>query len=48
MLSKATIPFIILPLLTFVTQTLMLLINLTVFHARGLDTTALHTDLPLD
>jgi len=50
-LSKATIPLILLPLLTWVitvvTQTLMLLINLAVFHARGMDTTALHTNLPL-
>jgi len=33
--------------ITVVTQTLMLLINLAVFHARGMDTTALHTNLPL-
>ena len=50
-LAKASIPLIILPLLTWViavvTQALMLLINLAVFHARGIDTTALHTNLPL-
>jgi ABC-2 type transport system permease protein len=50
-LSKAAIPLILLPLLTWVitvvTQTLMLLINLSVFHLRGIDTTALRTGLPL-
>jgi ABC-2 type transport system permease protein len=50
-LSKASIPLILLPLLTWVitvvTQSIMLLINLTVFHARGIDTTALHAGLPL-
>jgi ABC-2 type transport system permease protein len=50
-LSKAIIPLVLLPLLTWVitvvTQSLMLLINVTVFHARGIDTTALHTGLPL-
>jgi ABC-2 type transport system permease protein len=50
-LSKATIPLILLPLLTWaitvLTQALMLLANLAVFHARGIDTTALHTNLPL-
>jgi ABC-2 type transport system permease protein len=50
-LSKAAIPLVLLPLLTWaitvVTQSLMLLINVTVFHVRGLDTTALHTGLPL-
>jgi ABC-2 type transport system permease protein len=50
-LSKAAIPLVLLPLLTWgitvVTQTLMLLINLSVFHARGIDTTALRTGLPL-
>ena len=50
-LSKAAIPLILLPLLTFAItialQSLMLLINLAVFHARGLDTTVLHTQLPL-
>jgi ABC-2 type transport system permease protein len=50
-LSKAAIPLVLLPLLTWVltvvTQSLMLLINITVFHARGLDTTALHAGLPL-
>ncbi|MGA7157414.1 MAG: ABC transporter permease [Acidobacteriaceae bacterium] len=46
-LSKAAIPIVVLPLLTWVvaivTQAIMLLINLSVFHARGMDTTALHT-----
>jgi len=50
-LSKASIPLILLPLLTWVItvviQSLMLLINITVFHARGIDTTALHAGLPL-
>jgi ABC-2 type transport system permease protein len=50
-LSKASIPLILLPLLTWiltvVTQSLMLLINVAIFHARGLDTTALHAGLPL-
>jgi ABC-2 type transport system permease protein len=50
-LSKAAIPLVLLPILTWViavvTQILMLLINLTVFHARGIDTTALHTNFPL-
>ncbi len=50
-LSKAAIPLVLLPLLTWaltvVIQTLMLVISLTVFHARGLDTTALRTQLPL-
>lgn len=50
-LSKATIPIVILPLLTWIitviTQALMLLVNLGIFHARGIDTTALHTNLPL-
>jgi ABC-2 type transport system permease protein len=50
-LSKAAIPLVILPLLTWVvtvvTQSIMLLINITVFHARGIDTTALHAGLPL-
>ena len=50
-LSKAAIPLVLLPLLTWaitvVTQSLMLLINVAVFHARGIDTTALHTGLPL-
>lgn len=50
-LSKAAIPLVLLPLLTWVitvvTQTLMLLINLTVFHLRGIDTTSLRTQLPL-
>jgi ABC-2 type transport system permease protein len=50
-LSKASIPLILLPLLTWaitvVTQSIMLLINLAVFHARGMDTTALHAGLPL-
>jgi ABC-2 type transport system permease protein len=50
-LSKASIPLILLPLLTWaitvVTQSLMLLINVSIFHARGLDTTALHAGLPL-
>jgi ABC-2 type transport system permease protein len=50
-LSKAAIPLVLLPLLTWVitvvTQSLMLLINLTAFHLRGIDTTALRTGLPL-
>ncbi len=50
-LSKAAIPLVLLPLLTFVItialQSLMLLINLAVFHLRGIDTTTLHTSLPL-
>ncbi len=50
-LSKAAIPLVLLPLLTFVItialQSLMLLINLSVFHLRGMDTTSLHTSLPL-
>jgi ABC-2 type transport system permease protein len=50
-LSKAAIPLVLLPLLTWAiavaTQSLMLLINVAVFHARGIDTTALHTGLPL-
>jgi ABC-2 type transport system permease protein len=50
-LSKATIPLVVLPLLTWaitvVTQSLMLLINITVFHARGIDTGPLHSGLPL-
>jgi ABC-2 type transport system permease protein len=50
-LSKAAIPLVILPLLTWVitvvTQSVMLLINLSVFHLRGIDTTALRTGLPL-
>ena len=50
-LSKATIPLVLLPLLTWaitvVTQSLMLLINVTVFHARGIDTGPLHSGLPL-
>jgi ABC-2 type transport system permease protein len=50
-LSKASIPLILLPLLTWaitvVTQSLMLLINLSIFHARGIDTSALHAGLPL-
>jgi ABC-2 type transport system permease protein len=50
-LSKAAIPLVLLPLLTWavtvVTQAIMLLINLSVFHLRGLDTTALRTGLPL-
>jgi ABC-2 type transport system permease protein len=50
-LSKASIPLILLPLLTWiltvVTQSLMLLINVAIFHARGLDTTALNAGLPL-
>src|SRR6202453_2511292 len=41
-LSKAAIPLVLLPLLTWaitvVTQSIMLLINVTVFHARGIDT----------
>jgi ABC-2 type transport system permease protein len=50
-LSKASIPLVILPLLTWaitvVTQSLMLLINVTVYHARGIDTGPLHSGLPL-
>jgi ABC-2 type transport system permease protein len=50
-LSKASIPLIVLPLITWaitvLMQSVMLLINLAVFHARGMDTTALHTGLPL-
>jgi ABC-2 type transport system permease protein len=50
-LSKAAIPLVILPLLTWVltvvTQSVMLLINLSIFHLRGIDTTALRTGLPL-
>ena len=50
-LSKAAIPLVLLPLLTFVitiaTQSLMLLLHLAVFHLRGLDTTTLHSQLPL-
>jgi ABC-2 type transport system permease protein len=50
-LSKASIPLILLPLLTWVitviTQSLMLLINLTIFHARGIDTTPVHAGVPL-
>jgi ABC-2 type transport system permease protein len=50
-LSKAAIPLVLLPLITWAitvaTQSIMLLINLTVFHARGIDTTALHAGLPL-
>jgi ABC-2 type transport system permease protein len=50
-LSKAAIPLVLLPLLTWaiivVTQSLMLLINVTVFHARGIDTGPLHSGLPL-
>jgi ABC-2 type transport system permease protein len=50
-LSKAAIPLVLLPLLTWVvtvaTQSLMLLINVTVFHARGIDTGPLHSALPL-
>jgi ABC-2 type transport system permease protein len=50
-LSKAAIPLVLLPLFTWaitvVTQSLMLLINVTVFHARGLDTGPLHSGLPL-
>ena len=50
-LSKAAIPLVLLPLLTWAitvtTQSIMLLINLVVFHARGIDTTALHAGLPL-
>jgi ABC-2 type transport system permease protein len=50
-LSKAAIPLVILPLLTWVitvvTQSVMLLINLSVFHLRGIDTTTLRTGLPL-
>ena len=50
-LSKASVPLVILPLLTWVitvvTQSLMLLLNLSVFHLRGIDTTTLRTGLPL-
>ncbi|HSY36951.1 MAG TPA: hypothetical protein VK814_14440 [Acidobacteriaceae bacterium] len=50
-LSKAAIPLVILPLLTWAvtvaTQSIMLLINVTVFHARGIDTGPLHSGLPL-
>ena len=50
-LSKAAIPLVLLPLLTWVitvvTQSLMLLINVIIFHARGIDTAALHAGLPL-
>ncbi len=50
-LSKAAIPLVLLPLLTWavtvVTQSLMLLVNLSIFHARGIDTTSLHAGLPL-
>jgi ABC-2 type transport system permease protein len=50
-LSKAAIPLVLLPLLTWaitvVTQSIMLLINVTVFHARGVDTGPLHSGLPL-
>jgi ABC-2 type transport system permease protein len=50
-LSKAAIPLVILPLvtwvLTVVTQSVMLLINLSIFHLRGIDTAALRTGLPL-
>jgi ABC-2 type transport system permease protein len=50
-LSKAAIPLVLLPLLTWVitvvTQSIMLLINITVFHARGIDTGPLHSGLPL-
>jgi ABC-2 type transport system permease protein len=50
-LSKAAIPLVILPLLTWVltvaTQSVMLLINLSIFHLRGIDTAALRTGLPL-
>ena len=50
-LSKAAIPLVLLPLLTWVitvvTQSLMLLLNLGIFHARGIDTTALRSGLPL-
>jgi ABC-2 type transport system permease protein len=50
-LSKAAIPLVILPLvtwvLTVVTQSVMLLINLGIFHLRGIDTAALRTGLPL-
>jgi ABC-2 type transport system permease protein len=49
--SKAAIPLVLLPLITWgitvVTQSLMLLINVTVFHARGIDTGPLHSGLPL-
>ncbi len=50
-LSKAAIPLVLLPLLTWiitvVTQSIMLLINVTVYHARGIDTGPLHSSLPL-
>jgi len=50
-LSKAAIPLVLLPLLTWaitvVTQSIMLLINVTVFHARGINTGPLHSGLPL-
>jgi ABC-2 type transport system permease protein len=50
-LSKAIIPLVLLPLLTWVitvvTQSIMLLINLGAFHLRGIDTKALHNGLPL-
>jgi ABC-2 type transport system permease protein len=50
-LSKAAIPLVLLQLLTWVitvvTQSLMLLINVIIFHARGIDTAALHAGLPL-
>jgi ABC-2 type transport system permease protein len=50
-LSKAAIPLVLLPLLTWVvtvvTQSIMLLINVTVYHARGIDTGPLHSGLPL-
>jgi len=50
-LSKAAIPLVLLPLLTWaitvVTQSIMLLINVIVFHARGVDTGPLHSGLPL-
>ena len=50
-LSKAAIPLVLLPLLTWVitvvTQSIMLLINVIVFHARGIDTGPLHSGLPL-
>jgi len=50
-LSKAAIPLVLLPLLTWVitvvTQSIMLLINVTVYHARGIDTGPIHSGLPL-
>jgi len=50
-LSKAAIPLVLLPLLTWaitvVTQSIMLLINVTIFHARGIDTGPIHSGLPL-